>query len=93
MTVNQALIVCEVLKRHGYGDYDLTVESGYGGISEYPDYVDHDKKFVNMEGCKYNKQFDCVSEELLLPCDEIDEELTNAEKIRNMADEGLTKKE
>ena len=74
MTVNQALIVCEVLKRHGYGDYDLTVEFGYSSISEYPDYVDHNNKSVNMEGCKYNGKFDCIKE-LLLPCEEIEEEL------------------
>lgn len=75
MTVNQALIVCEVLKRNGYGDYALTTESGYSGLSEYPDYVNHDDKIVNMDGCKYNGKFDCISEELLLPCDEIEEEL------------------
>ena len=28
MTVEEALIVCEILKSHGYGEYDLTNGDG-----------------------------------------------------------------
>ena len=48
MTVNEALIVCAILKKHGHGDKELTIENGYSGISCYPDFAD-DKR-INMEG-------------------------------------------
>lgn len=48
MTVNEALIVCAILKKHGHGDKELTNEAGYCEFSCYPNSVKEHS--INMEG-------------------------------------------
>ena len=52
MTVNESLIVCRILKQHGYGDYEMTAEYGYTSMTCYPDFVYEHDKTIDMEGCK-----------------------------------------
>lgn len=79
MTVNQALIVCEILKFHGYGDYSITVECGFSGIGEFPNYYDKDDKIINMEGMKASNSDKWICrDDLIQICNEIEEALKGA---------------
>lgn len=60
MTVNQALIVCEILKRHGYGEYEMTIECGYSSLSCYPDCISDATKSINMEGWRGTSTPQCA---------------------------------
>ena len=50
MTVKETIIVCQILNDVGYGDYILTVESGYCPSGKFPNYINKDEKYINMEG-------------------------------------------
>lgn len=50
MTVNETLIVCKVLQENGYGEYAMMNEGGFNTLSEYVDWIDHEKKKIGMEG-------------------------------------------
>ena len=82
MTVNQALIVCEILKFHGYGDYSLTTDCGYAGIGQFPNSYDKDNKIINMEGMKaHNSDKWICHDDLIQVCDEIEEALKGAGQL------------
>lgn len=74
MTVNEAIIVCNILKKHGYGDCHMTVESGWSSLGCYPDEVNSKKKYIDMEGYYDGKGFGC-DKELFPICQEIKEAL------------------
>lgn len=81
MTVNEALIVCEILKNHGYGDYDMRCEDGYNGLRCFPDY-DYDYgsgKYINMEGGKNKDGTWSSGRSFHEICDEIENALKKAE--------------
>ncbi len=76
MTVNEAIIVCEILKTHGFGDYSLTVECGFCGLENYPDYYREEEKIINREGYRSTKDRWCCSKKDLVPiCEEIEKAL------------------
>lgn len=98
MTVNEALIVCKILKKHGYGDLELTAECGYTSIGSYPDYLHVPKGYINMEGGKFNGKWNVADKTLIPVCEEIEtalleveksKRMTNGDKIRSMTDEEL----
>jgi hypothetical protein len=60
MTVNQTLIVCEILKRHGYGEYEMTNEGGYDSLSCYPDCISDATKSINMDGWRGTSTPQCA---------------------------------
>lgn len=82
MTVNQAIIVCEVLKQQGYGDYELTADGGFVGLCTYPNGYSKDNKIINMEGGKniFTQQWEVpeLQNDLIQVCDEIEEALKGA---------------
>lgn len=73
MKVNEALVVCKVLADHGYGAYELTNECGYNAMTCYPNNINADRKFINMEGNE-NDNFEKCGD-LQMICDEISEAL------------------
>ena len=79
MTVNEALIVCKILQSHGFGDYKMTVETGYSTLGTCPDEFDEDKKFINMEAYKTKlrngEEHWVTSSDLVQVCNEIEEAL------------------
>ena len=50
MTVKETIIVCKILDELGYGDYQMTCEAGYDNLGKFPNYIDKDNKYINMEG-------------------------------------------
>lgn len=99
MTVNEALIVCGILKKHGYGDIVLTVECGYTSVGCYPDYLHIQHGYINMEGGKFNGKWNVADKTLIPVCEEIEtalleveksKRITNGDKIRSMTDEELS---
>lgn len=78
MTANEALIVCEILKNHGYGDIEMTAECGYTSVGCYPDYLHIPKGYINMEGGKYNGKWNVANKALILICEEIETALREA---------------
>lgn len=77
MTANEALIVCEILKKHGYGDIEMTVECGYTSTGCYPNYL-LQKGYINMEGGKYNGKWNVANKTLIPICEEIETALKKA---------------
>lgn len=49
MTVDEIIVVCQVLKEHGYGDYVITNKHGHK-LYYYPDTIDEENNEINMEG-------------------------------------------
>lgn len=80
MTVKETIIVCQILNDMGYGDYQMTCESGYDYLGKFPDYIDKDKKNLNMEG-SYPPSCRNIRE-----CQEI---ATICEKIKDVLDKGM----
>lgn len=78
MTANEALIVCEILKKHGYGDIEMTVECGDTSIGCYPDYLHIPKGYIDMEGSKYNGKWNVADKTLIPLCEEIETALKKA---------------
>jgi hypothetical protein len=82
MTVNQAIIVCEVLKQQGFGDYELTSDGGFVGMCTYPNEYSKENKIINMEGGKKfgldEWQVPELQNDLIQVCDEIEEALKGA---------------
>lgn len=50
MTVKETIIVCKILDELGYGDYRMTCECGYDYLGKFPNYINKDKKYINMGG-------------------------------------------
>lgn len=73
MKVDETLAVCKVLAAHGYGAYELTNDCGYNAMTCYPNDINDDRKFINMEG----SETDNFEErgDLQTICDEISEAL------------------
>ena len=55
MTVDEIIVVCQVLKEHGYGDYVLTNKHGHK-LYYYPDTIDEENYEINMEGWETPKK-------------------------------------
>lgn len=84
MTVTEALIVCGILKKHGYGDLELTVECGYTSVGCYPDYLHIQHGYINMEGFKNNGKWNVADKTLIPVCEEIESALLEVEKSKRM---------
>lgn len=92
MTANEALIVCRILQRHGYGDLEMTVECGYTSIGCYPDYLQIPKGYIDMEGSKYNGKWNVADKTLIPVCEEIESALQKSDdgnKARWIDKDGL----
>ena len=77
MTVNEALAVCKVLARRGYGNYKLTNDCGYNEMTCYPDLIKDDDKVINMEGSVVDKHDNRGCLQII--CAEITEALKGAD--------------